>query len=98
MAHVQGVAQGKLEADARREREAKSGIKELLTQRPEVPEVYHWQILRRAYEYHRVTEHYPFNPRCLEPQTLMDIDMEFVGDYELYSAWVQYWCDNPPKR
>lgn len=97
MAQVKGLAEARREADAKAERERKSGTRELVLTRPPLPSKYHYEVLRRAYEYHRVTENYPFNPRCLIPRSVWDIDMEFVTEYERYREWVQFWIDFPDR-
>ena len=95
MAQIKGLAEAQREADEKTKRERKAGGRELVLTAPPLPVTYHQEVLRRAYEYHRVTEQYPFNPRCLTPRSVLDIDMEFVTDYERYRTWVQFWIDFP---
>lgn len=91
------VATAQRKADKKREAEAKTGKRTLVVKLPPLPEKYDEEYLRRALEYHRVTEQYPWNPRCLEPRTLLDIDMAFVADYEAYREVVQFYYDLPER-
>ena len=60
---------------------------------PDLPTVYDKTILRRAYEWHMIEEAYPWNPRCLHINSLLDIDMVWVDEYERYRLAVQYYID-----
>jgi len=62
---------------------------------PQLPGRYDRSTLNAAYNYERGSGNYPFNPRCLNPQTLLDIDVEFVNDYENFKKGIRWAADLP---
>ena len=93
MARTKASAIARRSADEKRKRELKTGQRELVLQPPELPTDYDDHILARAVEYQQVTGQYPFNPRCLTPLTILDIDLEFIHNLEAYKEWEQFFYD-----
>jgi hypothetical protein len=58
---------------------------------------YSRDALRAAYNYERGSGDYVWNPRCLKPDTLLDIDWEFVVDFERFKQGIK-WAEDLPKR
>ena len=97
MARTKARALARRNADQKHARELKTGKRELVLQPPELPTDYDDHILARAVEYQQVTGNYPFNPRCLTPLTILDIDIEFIHNLESYKEWEAYFYDFPDR-
>lgn len=97
MERVKAFAEKRREQDMKRKLEVETGQKDLVLLMPDLPTRFHDEILRRADEWARVTGQYPFNPRCLQPRSLLDIDLEFVTEYEDWRELVQYFYDYPDR-
>ena len=79
------------------EQKAEVGYNDLTLELPPLPRRYSKESLNAAYNYERGSGNYPFNPRRLAPETLLDIDVEFVSDFENFKKGIK-WAKDIPKR
>jgi hypothetical protein len=82
---------------AESERGAKLGQKDLRLMLPDLPRRYSKETLYAAYNYERGSGNYPFNPRALQPETLLDIDLEFMTDFENFKKGIE-WAEDLDRR
>lgn len=78
---------------AEAEREAEQAFTDLALVLPPLPRRYDRSTLNAAYNYERGSGNYPFNPRTLSPTSLLDIDIEWVSDYEYFKKGIKWAAD-----
>lgn len=59
------------------------------------PTLYDFEIHEKAELYKRATGNPVFNPLCLEPKTVFDLDIGFMVEHALWNDWKQYYTDLP---
>lgn len=87
------MAHYKIEAEAEQKAELKAKGKAIERKLPDLPTKYRREVLEAAYFYYRAAGQYPFNPRCLTPVSLMDIDKRWCDEFNLYVAGIE-WAKN----
>lgn len=51
------------------------------------------EIHLQAEIYHRQTGKPVFNPLCLEPHTVFDLNLAFMAEHPIWLDWIQYYQD-----
>ncbi len=79
------------------ERKAKMEEKGLILELPPLPRKYDKSALHAGYQYEKGCGKYPFNPRRLVPESLLDIDIEWLVDYGRFKRGLK-WAEDLPSR
>lgn len=67
---------------------------ELMLLPPEhYPTLYDFDVHEKAELYKRATGKPVFNPLCLEPRDIFDMDIGFMAEHALWGDWIQYYQD-----
>lgn len=81
----------------RTEQRAKQNDNALLLTPPDAIPQHDLHWLKTADEYEQVTNSVVVNPRILNPQSLYDIDLDWLVSRSLYHEWKRYYEDLPKR-
>ena len=87
------IAHYKQEAAIEKKAEERAKKKIVDRKLPALPKRYARKNLEAAYNYWKTSGKYPYNPRRLDPVSLMDIDQVWCNEFNLYVAGIE-WAKN----